>query len=95
MEYRFLDISENDGPTRLSDKWWQDWQVYLANNKGIYSVQSEIFINSKKETVWNNLIEVSEIKDNEYEYGLYNYIGVPRPLKSEFFAHDETVCNVH
>ena len=58
-------------------------EVYLPNNEKTYSVQSDILIESQKETVWNNLIEVPEIKENEYNNGFYNYIGVPRPIKSE------------
>jgi hypothetical protein len=58
-------------------------EVYLPNNSETYNTQSEIIINVENEIVWNNLIEVPEIKDNEYNYGFYNYIGVPRPIKSE------------
>jgi hypothetical protein len=55
----------------------------LPNNSETYSTQSEIIINAENEIIWNNLIEVPEINDNEYNTGFYNYIGVPRPIKSE------------
>lgn len=58
-------------------------ETYLPNNEEVYSVQSEIVIDAKKETIWNNLIEVPEIREDEYNYGFYNTIGVPRPVKSE------------
>lgn len=58
-------------------------ETYLPNNEEVYSVQSEIVIDAKKETIWNNLIEVPEIREDEYDYGFYNIIGVPRPVKSE------------
>ncbi|NOQ71764.1 MAG: hypothetical protein GQ574_07180 [Crocinitomix sp.] len=58
-------------------------EVYLPNSQETYSVKSEIIINAHNEMVWNNLIEVPEIKADEYNYGFYNYIGVPRPIKSE------------
>ena len=58
-------------------------EVYIPNHKDKYSVKSEIIINTKKEQVWNNIIEVPLIQDEEYDYGFYNYIGVPRPVKSK------------
>lgn len=48
-----------------------------------YSVQSKIVINQNPETVWSNIIEVSEISENEYEKGFFYYIGIPRPLYSK------------
>lgn len=48
-----------------------------------YSVQSKIVINKNAETIWNNIIEVPEISENEYEKGFFYYIGIPRPLSSK------------
>jgi len=58
-------------------------EVYLPNKQEMFSVKSEIIVDAKKEIVWNNLIEVPEISKDEYNYGFYNYIGVPRPVKSK------------
>jgi hypothetical protein len=59
------------------------FEVYLPKNFEKYSVQSEVIINSNSQNIWSILIEVPEIHEEEFDYGFYNYIGVPRPLKSE------------
>jgi len=58
-------------------------EVYLPNKEETFSIKSEIIVNAKKEMVWNNLIEVPKISEDEYNYGFYNYIGIPRPVKSK------------
>ena len=55
----------------------------FPNNTEQYTVESKIVIEANLQSVWDNLIEVPEIKDNEYEKGFFNHIGVPRPIKSE------------
>ena len=61
----------------------------LFPNKLEYkTVSSEITINSKKFEVWDNIIEVKEIEDNDYNKGFFNYIGVPRPINSELKTID-------
>lgn len=54
----------------------------IPNKVEYYKVESTVVIKTDKETIWQNLIEVPEIKENEYEKGVFNYIGVPRPIKS-------------
>lgn len=48
-----------------------------------FTISSEIFIETETEGVWSYLIEVPEIEESEYKKGFFNYIGVPRPVKSE------------
>jgi len=55
----------------------------IPNKTEHFKVESEIVIEADKQSIWENLIEVPEIKDNEYNKGFFNYIGVPRPIKSE------------
>lgn len=55
----------------------------LPDKTEFYSVQSRIIINQSPETIWNNIIEVPEIKEDEYKKGFYNNIGIPRPLYSK------------
>lgn len=55
-----------------------------------YEVQSKIFIHAPKEQVWENIIEVPEISDSEYEKGFFNYLGVPGPVKSTLETIDGT-----
>ena len=49
----------------------------------VYTVASEVTINSTPDRVWNNIIRVPEIKDSEYNPGFFNYLGVPRPIEAE------------
>jgi hypothetical protein len=49
----------------------------------IYTVTSEVTINSNPDFVWNNIIRVPEIKDNEYQSDYFNRLGVPRPIEAE------------
>jgi len=48
-----------------------------------FTIENAIVINAEKVDVWNNIIEVPEIESSEYDYGLFNYIGIPRPVKSQ------------
>ncbi len=47
-----------------------------------YVVEQRIRIAASREVIWPNVIEVPEITENEYQYGFFNYVGVPRPVKS-------------
>ncbi|MDR0792783.1 MAG: ABC transporter permease [Chitinophagaceae bacterium] len=66
----------------------------FPNEIKTYTITSSIVIDKRDETVWNNIIEVPEIKDNEYNAGLFNYLGVPRPIKSKIEQHDGNVYRV-
>jgi len=55
----------------------------FSNQKDSYSVESKIIVEASKAKIWNQIIEVTEIEESEYDYGFYNYIGIPRPVKSE------------
>lgn len=55
----------------------------IPDQSDTYNVESQIIIEATKAEIWNNIIEVSEIKASEYDDGFYNYIGIPRPIKSE------------
>jgi len=53
-----------------------------------YEVKRQIWIHASKENAWKNIIEVPEIKQEEYEYSFFNYIGVPRPVQSKLETID-------
>ena len=57
-------------------------EMHLSNHYETFYVQSEININASNISVWDNIIEVPEIMEAEYNYGFFNYIGVPRPIRS-------------
>jgi len=55
----------------------------LPNKVEIFKIENKIVIEQNDKVVWKNILEVPEITDNEYKFGFYNFIGVPRPRKSE------------
>lgn len=55
----------------------------FENQQQTFEVQNSIIINAEKSEIWNYLIEVPEIETSEYDYTLFNYIGISRPLKSQ------------
>jgi hypothetical protein len=48
-----------------------------------YSVVTSVTINASPETIWENIIRVRQIDENEYTKGFFNYAGIPRPLYAE------------
>lgn len=55
----------------------------LPNTTDIFNIENKIIIEQPDKTVWSNILEVPEIKSSEYNVGFFNYLGVPRPIKSE------------
>jgi len=66
----------------------------LPNQTNNYTIESKVIINENDKIIWSNIIEVPEIKVEEYEYGFFNYIGVPRPIKSVLETHNNKVYRV-
>ena len=60
----------------------------FQNQQQNFIVENAIIINAEKPIVWNHIIEVPEIKSAEYDYGFFNYIGIPRPVKSQLETID-------
>lgn len=58
-------------------------EEYISNHHQSYSVSSEILIESNNKTIWNNIIEVPEIKEEEYKLSFFHLIGIPKPIKSQ------------
>jgi len=63
-------------------------ESYFPNHKEYYTVETALEIAANQQTVWNNLIEVPAISDDEFEAGILNFIGVPRPIKSKMETVD-------
>lgn len=58
-------------------------EANFSNQKSVYSVESVAIIEASKSEIWTKIIEVPEIEESEYDYGFFNYIGIPRPVKSQ------------
>jgi hypothetical protein len=48
-----------------------------------FATTSSIIIKADKSEIWKNIVRVDEIKESEYQKGLFNYAGIPRPLFAE------------
>ncbi len=48
----------------------------------IYRVESEVLISASRAAVWDNIVEVRAIRKEEYSPGVFNWLGIPRPLSA-------------
>ncbi len=55
----------------------------FQNKPQTFTVENSIIINTNKANVWSFLVEVPEITAAEYDKGFFNYLGIPRPVKSQ------------
>ena len=58
-------------------------EVKFPTPSQTYEVETVVIINAKPETVWENIVRVKEIGQEEYKKGFFNYAGIPRPLSAE------------
>ncbi|SHJ21380.1 hypothetical protein [Flavobacterium terrae] len=49
----------------------------------IYEVKSEVEINATPKKIWDNIVEVKTIDPKEYNMGIFNEMGIPRPLNAQ------------
>lgn len=47
------------------------------------SVETATIIKAPKETVWNNVVRVSPFTKEEFNLGIFNWMGIPKPIKAE------------
>lgn len=66
----------------------QPVESMFENTRETYSVSTEVLIQADELEIWSNLVEVPEIKEEEYSPGFFNAIGIPRPIKSELTTID-------
>lgn len=48
-----------------------------------YEVSNEILIPASPAWVWEHIVEVKPISEEEYDAGFFNWAGIPRPLRAE------------
>ena len=63
-------------------------EAFLPNQTEQFNIESSIAIEASPDIVWEYLVEVPEIKKEEYSSGILNAIGVPRPLRSKLEVID-------
>lgn len=47
-----------------------------------YFKRNKVVIDASKEVIWSNITQVDEIGENEYNSGVFQYLGIPRPIKA-------------
>jgi hypothetical protein len=57
-------------------------EEYINTPSEIYSIKNEVVISATPETIWNNIVEVRTIGEHEYNTGLFNLLGIPRPINA-------------
>jgi len=57
-------------------------EEYIKSPSDIYIAKSELIINATPQLIWENIIEVETIKQDEYQSGFFNSIGIPRPISA-------------
>lgn len=55
---------------------------YINSPTEIYTIKNEVIIAAKPETIWNNIVEVKSIDKSEYNFGFFNYLGIPGPISA-------------
>ncbi len=55
-------------------------------------VQNQIIIRADAATIWKNIVNVPAIQESEYEPGIFNWLGIPRPLSAKV---DTTMVGGH
>lgn len=56
-------------------------------------VTTEIIIKANRETVWKNIKSVDTIRDKELKWSFAHFIGLPKPIRSEFVMCDKGNSN--
>jgi len=57
-------------------------EAYVKSPSTTFEVKSTVMIAASPQTIWNNIVEVSTIRESEYTAGFFNYIGIPRPVRA-------------
>jgi hypothetical protein len=57
-------------------------EEYIKSPSATFKIESEVVISAPSEKIWNNIVEVRAIQENEYNSGFFNLIGIPRPLSA-------------
>ena len=55
---------------------------YIPSPSKDYTVRNEIEILASKQMIWNHIIEVDQIDEKEYNSGVFQYLGIPRPIQA-------------
>jgi|SRR6478735_6868695 len=57
-------------------------EQYISKPSSVYTIESSVVVNATPEEVWKNIVEVKTIQESEYNAGVFNKLGVPRPISA-------------
>lgn len=57
-------------------------EEYIKSPSAIFKIESEVIISATPETIWENIVEVKTIQKSEFNSGIFNEIGIPRPISA-------------
>lgn len=55
---------------------------YIKAPSDTFSIHSEVIVKATPEEVWENIVEVKTIEEQEYSAGVFNKLGIPRPISA-------------
>ncbi|PKH52068.1 hypothetical protein CXF68_15800 [Tenacibaculum sp. Bg11-29] len=85
--YRFVQINKRKSKGKLFSLvllpfLFAPIEEYIQSPSEVFNIKSEVIISSTPETIWNNIVEVKTINNNEYNSGFFNTLGIPRPINA-------------
>ncbi|RAW01820.1 SRPBCC family protein [Pseudochryseolinea flava] len=57
-------------------------EEFVESPSAKFEVSSSILINASSNEVWNQIVEVDSINHDEYDRGILNVLGIPRPINA-------------
>lgn len=78
-------IHKNALPIYLLPILFGMMEKQLPKQETELTISNEISINSNAQTIWNNLLDVPDLK-NERKSSFIHILGIPRPIKSSYDA---------
>ncbi|WP_437921617.1 hypothetical protein [Sphingobacterium sp. LRF_L2] len=85
--YRLIQINEEKNKGKLLTLvlipfLFAPIEEYIKSPSVTFNIESEVIISATPETIWNNIVEVKTIRENEYDAGFFNDIGIPKPISA-------------
>lgn len=59
------------------------FEAQIPSPSHTYEVQTAVMIQASPAGIWEKVVRVEQIHEEEYDKGLFNYGGIPRPLFAE------------
>ena len=54
----------------------------LQTPSSVFTIDSDAVVTATPEIIWNNIVEVKTIREDEYKAGFFHAVGIPRPIRA-------------